>query len=310
MKKKIPVRQITAWLIVAVSAPILSLAHTNGWPAIAGGVFIGMAITACRIWIGSPIPKWVHALEISGAVLYLGTAARESGTCWQEGIDAAYLPVVLLIAAAFAVRKGATQGSRSGASLLWIVAPGISIILLAGIGEWSVPTVTKVDADALWEAAPLFLLPLLSAGATGKGKSVYGAAALVGIAGIAVTVWLNGYELTQNAVNAFYEYSKGITLFGAAERFEAVTACLLTAGWYALFAYLLASVYEITEECKKGAGRRSVWCGVATAILILYKLPISSTQAGIFCVISWGVLPILTQAVGWLKKSEKSEKTY
>ena len=269
-----------------------------------------MVIAGCRIGLSTPTGKWVNALELLGAVLYLGASARESGTCWQDGINATCLPVVLVIVAAFAVRNGATQGARSGAALFWLVVPGISLILLAGIGEWKAPVVSEVNSASLWATVPLLLLPLLGDGMKDRKTGMFGVVMAIGIVGAAATLWLNGTQLPPNAANAFYEYSKGITLFGVAERFEAVSACLLTAGWFALFAFLLGSIFEIAEESRKGMGTWSVWCGGAVAVLVMYKLPISIEQAGVFCVISWGFLPLLTQAVEWLKKSKKCNKNY
>ena len=263
------------------------------------------------MWIDTPPSKWVGAVELLGVILYLGTTARESSTCWSDGVNASYLPVVLLILVALAVHNGATQGARCGASLLWIVVPGIGIILLAGIGEWTASTAVKIHSTDPWTVVPLFLLPLLGNRTTGAGrKSKCYSVAVIGIVSLVITVLINGQELSAETVNAFYEYSKGITLFGIAERFEAVSACLLTVGWFALFSLLLGSIFEIAEEIKKGAGPWGVWAGVAAAIPIMYKLPINPSQVGIACVISWGILPLLTQAVERRKKSEKSNKNY
>lgn len=255
-----------------------------------------------------PTPKWVGALELLGSVLYLGTIARESATCWEDGNNISLLPVALLVVAGFAVRNGATQAARIGASILWFVVPGVIIILLAGIGEWRAENVIPVNHATLWATAPIFLLPLLGVRRVGKGRRVYRRGLLMGLCCVAVTIMLNGEKIPQTAANTFYEYSKGITLFGIAERFEALSACLLTLGWFAMFVYLLGIIYEIAEENQKGYGRWGVWCSLVVVILILYKLPIDQSVTGAFCVISWGILPLLAQGVEWLKKSKKSKK--
>lgn len=308
MEKEIPVSQLTAWLVVAISAPVLSLAHTGGWLTVACGVLVGVSILGGRIRFNTPTPKWVGAVELVGVIVYLGAMARESVTCWQDGNSVSFLPVVLLLTAAMSVRNGATQAARSGASLLWFVLPGAIVILLAGISDWKVQNVVSSNNTASWMITPLLLLPLLSKRRIREGKRLCRSAVWIGLGSIAVTLWLNGEVIPQTAANAFYEYAKGITLFGVAERFEAVTACLLTAGWFALFAYLLGAIYEITEEAHKGYGQWTVWTSAAVVILVLYKLPISTMMADCFCIISWGVLPLLTQVVEWLKKSKKSKK--
>lgn len=269
-----------------------------------------MLIGLLRMIVGTQTPKWVGIVELISAVLYLGVVARESATCWQDGIDTTFLPLVLLVAAAFAVRSGATHGARSGAALLWFIAPGIVLVLLAGIGELQEPVAVPVNRSNPWITAPLLLLPFLGGRAAEQnGRKLSRTVMLLSCIALAATLWLNGEQIPETAENAFYEYSKGITLFGAAERFEAVSACLLTAGWFALFSFLLSIVYEIAEELKEGWGRWSLWIALAMAGLIMYNLPIPLPIVGILCVISWGFLPLITQVLVGLKKSKKHGKT-
>ena len=271
---------------------------------------ISILIGAIRMLGKMQTPKWIGILELISAVLYLGSIAHESASCWQDGINTSLLPLVLLIVAAFSVHKGAIHGARSGAALLWFVAPGVLLILLAGIDELTVPVTVSVKQSSFWAITPLFLLPVLGDHRIDKSNEKYmKSMMLLGCCAIAVTLWLNAEQIPVIAENAFYEYSKGITLFGAAERFESVSACLLTAGWFALFSYLLGAVYEITEGYKNGWGRWGIWGTIAAAMLIMYNLPINMQIAGVLCVISWGLIPLLTQCLVGFKKSKKHGKT-
>lgn len=265
-------------------------------------------IGLCRIGVGVPAAKWVGFAELVTIILYLGVMARECASCWQDGIDASILPLILLGAAAFAVRNGAVHGARSGAALLWFIVPGVCLVLFAGISELNVPVFVPLNESNPWITAPLFLLPFLSDAVGENNRKHLQSTLLIGIFALLVTLWLNAEQISEKTQNAFYEYSKGITLFGVAERFEAVSACLLTAGWFALFSFLLARVFEVAQRCKIGAGIYTIWTGAAVSVLVMYKMPMTLPMAGVLCVISWGILPLGTQVLGKIKKSKKREK--
>lgn len=302
MNKQIPISQLTAWLIVAVSAPVLSFANQTGWLSVACAATICVIIGTIRICLGTTVPKWVGFVEIATIVLYLGAVSRICASCWKDSAEVSVLPLALLCSAAFAARKGAEGVARSGAALLWFIVPGICLVLFAGTGELNIPETIPVRQSNIWIMAPLFLLPFLGYGT--KNKKHLKCCSLLSGWAIAVTVWLNAEQILPTAENAFYEYSKGITLFGVAERFEAVSACLLTAGWFSLLAFLLGMLYETVEAQKKGMGKWGLWIGSATTALIMYKLPISVANVGVLCVISWGLVPVAAQLLVKIKKSK------
>lgn len=309
MKKKVPIPQLTAWLIVAISAPALSLAGKVDWLSVVISTLVCTIIGCLILFAGTPIPRWVRGLELAWAILFLGTIGRESSTCWNRGPDASLLPLVLIVSATFAVRNGAQYGARSGAALLWFVLPGVLIVRLAGIGEMNFEYFTETTKTNTWLLTPLLLLPVLGRYAAGEDKrGLIKPILLSGIFVIATSIWITAsmppHTLTQ-AENAFYEYSKGITLFGVAERFEAASACLLTAGWFALFAFVLGLVFEILETERRGYGKFGVWCAAGATVLVMYNLHITLSAAGILTLIFWGFLPLLTQVIGVLRKLEK-----
>lgn len=289
--------QLTAWLITAVSAPCLTIAGRIAWTDAVAGALLCVAASVCLQ--RTELPSWVGFFEAAAAILYLGAIAKEGATCWEDCAEPQLLVVALLLTATFAIRKGITQGGRVGASLLWFLAPGAFLILFAGVNELRVPSVHLDKMPDLFEVVPILLLPILGrrAAETGIRKSALIMSAVVSV----LILWLNAAGMT-GVTNAFYEYSKGVTLFGVAERFEAFSACLLTVGWFALFSYLMGVIFEIIESQRKGSGKIGIWAALAVVIVILYNLTIPLSVVGILCLISWGVLPILTQVLGRLRK--------
>lgn len=277
--------------------------------AVVPGAATAVAISYFVFFAKVQMPGWAKWLELVWTVLLLGTLARESASCWQDGADLTLLPLVLIASAAFAVSNGAVQAARSGAALLWFVVPGVFVVLLAGISNLEIKHLAKDVSSNVWVMMPVYLLPVLGENvAEDKRSKLFRCTLISGLFVVAASIWFGASmpsESLAGAENAFYEYSKGITLFGVAERFEAVTACLLTAGWFALFAFLLAAVYEIMEDHREGSGRTGVWVSAGIAVLVLYNLPITMTTAGILTLIFWGVLPLATQIIVRPKKSEK-----
>ncbi len=309
MNKKIPTLQLTAWLIVAISAPILSLVGKTDWVSAIVSASICTAISCGILFGGTLIPSWVRGLELAWAILLLGTLARESASCWEVEGCTDILPLILILSATAAIRNGAQYGARSGAALLWFVLPGVLVVCLAGIGEMNFQYLTETTKSNTWLLAPVLLLPVLGRyAADGDKRGLVKPILISGAAVIVTSVWICAAMPAQTrmqANNAFYEYSKGITLFGVAERFEAVSACLLTVGWFALFAFVLALVYEMLETERKGYGKPGVWCAAGASVLVMYNLPITLPAAGILTLIFWGFLPLLTQVVGMMRKSKK-----
>ena len=114
-----------------------------------------------------------------------------------------------------------------------------------------------------------------------------------------------GGTVASNVSNTFYEFSKSVTLFGVAERFEALVACVLTGGWFALFAMILSAIYHVAEKIFAPGAKYFVWIGVAFAAGIVYVLPKGTLWMGFGSLIFWGFLPAITQLLGGRKNIEK-----
>lgn len=308
MTEPIPKRQFDAWLLVASVGTILSVAGYNGWlgvlPAAALCPLLCCAVRKCRVF-----PKWLRVAELIWLPIYLGGVAKLSGTCWEASGQFTAIPIILLALAALASRRGSLAASRVGAALLFLVIPVLAVVLVAGLGDartdW-IKTEMQMPGGVL---ISLLLLPCLAThfqGTTEKRCSwIPWASGLLAVAASLVLGATMGGTAGSGLNNGFYEYSKGINLFGVAERFEPLVACALTLSWFVLFCVIFSAVYHLTKEfCEKVSGW-SVWLFGTAAVAFLYILPNGEDWLGVGSLIFWVFLPMIAQGLAVRKKDVK-----
>ncbi len=309
MQNNIPAAQLRAWLLVAVMPAILSVIGRNGWATVLlmaiGCSVLCFCVLACRI---ENFPKWLCAVELAWLAIFLGGIAKICGSCWMEANAHPWIQIVLLLLAAFASRKGAFQGARTGATLLWLVIPILGLVFLAGTTDihmkW-IPTDLELPDGGL---IALLLTPCVTAFFSKESKKLRWTGLILGafaVAGSLLIYGTMGTEMAKSAPNSFYEFSKGITIFGIAERFEALVACALTGGLFALLTLILSAVYHLTEKVFAAARKWSVWLCAATSAGVMCILPNNDYWMAIGGVIFWGFLPVAAQGIGGRKNIEK-----
>ena len=310
MQSKIPGPQLNAWLLAATVPTILSIIGQNGWltallAALACGV-LSVCILACN---QKEMPRWLCVLELLWLTVLLGGLAAESAACWAEADAFPAIPMTLLAISALAARDGGVRAGRTGAVLLWLALPVLGIVFLAGTADRNWTWVRQGMEVPDGTLVALLLIPCLRffLPQERSKKQYWICVALVPIAVIASVIMdaVMGAEVAQSAPNTFYEFSKSVTLLGVAERFEALVACALTGGWFALFSILLSAVHHLTEKTLSLDGKWLVWfCTVAAAGLMCI-LPNKSEWMAIGCLIFWGFLPVAAQGIESRKNIEK-----
>lgn len=309
MQNNIPAAQLRAWLVAAAVPAILSVIGRNGWFTVLlmtiGCGTLCFCVLTCRI---EKFPKWLCILELAWLTVFLGGIAKISGSCWVEANAYPSIPIILLILAAYASRQGAHQSARTGATLQWLVIPVLGLVFLAGATDihikW-IPRELELPDGAL---IALLLLPCIAVFLPKERKAlrwtglVLGTAAVVGSLLIYGTM---GVVAAKAAPNSFYEFSKGVTLFGVAERFEALVACTLTGGLFALLALILSVVYHLSQKTFPAVAKWSVWLCATASAGIMCILPNSDYWMAIGGVIFWGFLPVTAQGIGGRKNIEK-----
>lgn len=309
VQSKIPTTQLRAWLLAAVAPTILSVIGRNTWTTVLlmalGCSVLCFCVLTCRI---EKFPKWLCILELGWLTVFLAGIAKISGSCWEKADAYPWIPIILLILAACASSKGVTQSARTGAILLWLVIPVLGLVFLAGTTDidtgW-IPTDLELP-DGLLIA--VLLTPCVTAFLPKERKVLRWTSLLteaIVLAGTILIYGTLGEEVAKTARNGFYEFSKGVTLFGVAERFEPLVACALTGGLFAYLMLLLSTIYHLTEKNSPKAAKWIMWLCAILAVGVMCILPNRNEWMAIGGVIFWGFLPAIAQGIGGRKNIEK-----
>ena len=293
-----------------MTAPAAYLAGRSGWPG------YGLAALVCLLlaWgvtaLGHMPGKWLACLQFLWLALTVGELAKWLTPCWPTAEGSPLLSLSLLTLAAVAVSQGAAKTSRAGSILFWFLAGLFALVLGAGAkdlrGEylapsWDLPPM-EIVAIFLLPAAAVFLPREKSAGSPL-------ALAAIGAFGFACGVWTLGIlsaGVARQEVLPFYTFSKSLSLFGVAERFEALVSAGLTMGFFALYSFLLAAAGYLAECVRPGwGGGGTILCGALAAFWFLLSLALPEG------VLSIGTLLLLVLAplVPWRKNLKKTEKS-
>lgn len=298
-------RPLNMWLLTAVIPPVLSVAGRNGWlgvlPAalMCGGLSAAVQMYGCR-----KLPRWICVLELGWLIVIAGMIAGESATCWKG--DNIAVPIILIILAAFASCRGSINASRIGATLSWLVLPILGVVAFAGSTDINPEWIsTKFDTpDGL--LIVFLLVPSLTALLPGaqerKGRLLPW---LLGVTAVLSAALLEGTLGKYIAGNGFYQFSKGISLFGVAERFEALVACALTLGWFTLFSLIFSTAYHLFEEIYPKAAGWGIWVCATAAAGVMCILPKNRDWVAVGTLIFWGFMPLITQGLVGRKKVVK-----
>lgn len=293
--------------------PILCLAGRIEWTTAVLATLICSILSLCNYAYGSKeLPRWLCVAECFWLIIFLGEIASNSATCWESSGSEWLIPVALLLLSGFAVYRGETRGARIGATLMWLVIPILSVVLLAGSNMIQPQNISwEVELpDSLFVS--VLLLPCLASlrSRYGKEKGRW-PIAIIAIMAITASLIIHmtlGREIASQESNGFYILSKSINLFGVAERFEALVACALTGSWFALFVVVVDTVRQLGEKVIPEHSKGCTWFCVGASIGVMCILHIPEQVLGIGNLIFWGFLPILTQVIGGEKKVVKRLK--
>lgn len=257
-----------------------------------------VALAACLLWgveKDVQLPPWIRALRIGAAALLAASFLERTHPCWPDRGAEYIVPLLLLALAVYAVGRGNEEAFRGSNVLRFGVYFLLSLLLLSGIDSirWG-----RLEPKAEYpdpELAAVLLLPLLIRKKQGKKD--------LPLLPIVLTVALVTAGTKERDL---YRFSQGLSIDGIAEHLESLTACVMTAGYYALLVLLLdVAAAEQTQL----SGHKSVWflpilgVGIYAAYLVMPK-----NIWGILILselILWGLVPLIWQSGKFLKKVKK-----
>lgn len=287
-----------------MTGPVTQMAVSGGWvqTAIVGtvsGVLCWAALGAkCQM------PKWICVLQLVWIALAGATLFRESAGCWPMGNAYPVVPLAIFALAAWSAQKGAASAAAAWSTLLYIVAIGFALVLAAGLGQVRWERELAVSSRFDGRLMLVFVIPCTAAAIPREGKQAkWGAAAAVLFAVISSVVVQGVLSINGIGENGFYQMSRGLSLLGVWERFEALVCALMTIGWVSAASLLFSSTKRLCTRIFNREEKISPWMmAFASAALSLCDLHTNSVILWIFGVISWGVFPLLTQWVVAQKK--------
>jgi hypothetical protein len=261
---------------------------------------LGGALAALACWFYSRTPRTLRMLQALWLALPLCVGARAAQALFPDVSGSLYVPAVVLALAWLLARQ-----SRNG---LLACCAVVGFFVLGAVGIVAVFSLPKLTLRWLRPAPALDgLLCALAIGSGGmllaecgekpgpgwRWSALLAPAILSALAGGCLS-----RPLAARQASAFYTLSRGVSLFGVAERFEALIAACLTLGLCSACALILRASRELLN---------SDWAIllIPAALAMCYvTIPGPWTAAG--TVLLWVVIPALWPREKKLKKRKKS----
>ena len=328
MQDKLTPRQSRAWGLCALSVPAAMALAGRGWlwvlagSAAASGIVLFLQTLQRRS--GQSLPEQMarafgrrSGLLLGAAVcLWLLLAASGAAAASQIAFEddlGPLAPAVPLLLAALASRKGQAAAARVSGVLALCLALLYSIIALASLrhvqAAWCRPWGSAADAglSLCLCLTPACLLFLDGPGQTPRpGWSALAAAVLPGVAALLCSACLSP-AWTAQLPQPLYTLTKSLSVLSVMQRFELLLSTAQLLGLVSLLTLLVCAAARTAEVCL-GAGwgekKEGAFCLLAFGVSFLtQRLPMAVWVVG--AATFWGVIPILTQVIGNIKKNEK-----
>lgn len=310
-REKIPAAQLSAWLFAGMTPVLIQLLSGSSWVWLIVAGTASVVIALC-VWRLSWEPtRWQAAILLLYNIIVIGSLLHHCDESWPVGNSYPAVPLIVLALAAWSAQKGPSAAARVGAVLFWVVLIMYLVVFGAGVKDvqlrWLKPEWNTPDALGLLVLmVPTVAASLLKPNSKGSVRLMLPAVFVVAAA--MITVGVLSAPVAMRLDNPFYEMSRSISIAGVARRFEAVISAGMTVGWFALLSLLLSICGLCAQKFFEGLGRGGVWVGaLLSGGWMLCGLHIPGWILLFSGALFWGAMPVLTQGLGIIKKSKKSE---
>ena len=311
MRDKLLPRQLCALAFCAFTVPAVGLLPRAGWlwasiaaACCAAVLAVCVLLTrkkggsAAALAAQSGLGKALLAPLLLWNFLALGMTARYLCGAYPDAGGFPLTGALLLLLAAYAANKGVSAVARVSAICFFFLIALYALVLGFAAPQlrpqWLAP-----QTKPAWTILPAVFSPacvlFLTGHCTERGKPagwLLGGVALAFLAALVAAGCLSP-EVAGAEPFAVYTVTKGLSLFGAMERFEALVSAALTAGGFTLLgllcltnAELVRTLWPRAEKCSGVANFLLGFAGIfASGVL---NAGISAAASAIF----WGILPI------------------
>ena len=253
------------------------------------------------------------AAELLWLLFAASGAAAASQIAFEDDLGP-FLPAIPLLLAALAGQKGRLAAGRVCAVLALCLAGLYTVIAAASLRhvqvDWSRPQGVPADAAL---AFCLCLGPVCMAFVTAEEETprispgTAAASALLPAVPAFLTAACLSPELARQEPLPFLTLTKSLSVLSVMQRFELLLSVAQLLGLFTLLVMLVCAADSMTDmmKRKKDAERASgAFCLLAFGgSFFAYRLPIWLWAVG--AAIFWGIVPVLTQVIVNIKKTEK-----
>ena len=324
MKNALTLRQLCAFCLLAVSAPALTVCAAMPWP----GVLAVSAVTAAfltlcvRLWrrtegtglavlmlrvFGRPAGTAVLLGEGLFAVVLLWRFAAGTDTAFPDAPTIPFVPLCLLIAAAWAAWQGRRACVRGICVLFFFGAALLIALALFALPDVQPSRLLSPPGDVSVVPSAVLLLP------------VYGLFLAEPNQNPGAARWLPAFLLLPPAAAALcaavpgaggslYTMAKSVEVLSVARRMEPLVSAALTAGWFAALLLVILAFGEMAAAL--GSSRR--WWALAAGLLAvpgaLWRIPVPDVILLLGAVVFCGIFPLLTLLLVALKNNAQNRE--
>lgn len=273
------------------AAALIQTASGENWVDVV--LMAALAWVLLRLPRAQRIPRWVELLQILWSGVLTGQVLCWFSGCWPGFPLWACLGLVVL--ALWQTAKGSKAVAAAASVLGLFQLALIAGVLLAGVHSVRVPNLfPRYPHFPGWLLTAL-LLPAL--GGKEKGNALWPCVWALVIC--LVTGGVVPAGATQSSVNAFWEMSRSLSVFGKIRRLESLTAVGLSLGFFLLLCFLLGGG-------KKESKVEKVLPAALGLSLFGMNLTVGGNMAAAVSVVLWILLPML--AGFSLQKRTKTEE--
>lgn len=307
---KVKTATLWAWIFSGISAPLAHAAGRSNWlPVLITGVVCGVACYTVLLvaekrdyragWFGAVQTLWIAVVS--------GVVARWSAQCWPTADGFPMVGVTLLVLAVFAAWDGAERASRCAGVLFWLLAFLYAVILAAGTQNLKIQYMTPMAQPSCPMIAMLILVPAVTVFFPCEKRAKILPIGAIVLFGTVVSLWTVGTlspKVAAHLADPYYAFTRSLSLFGVAERFESLASVALTMGYFSLLALLLSSAYHLTDSALPGKGKTGIIAaaGIA-AVIFVFAEKVPQWLLPVVSALLWVLLPVFL-----MRKSKKVEK--
>ncbi len=256
-----------------------------GWlPALLGGTAGALVCRLCRD--RQEPPAAVRAVQTLWLAVPLCVAANGAQALFPAGSDSLYVPSVVL-GLAWLLSRHSRQGVRCCCAIAgFFVLGALGVVAVFCLPDlclrWLRPSFSWQEVLAALAVGSGGMLLARADQEAKPGPTWRGAAALAPAALAALVSGCLSRPLAARQPSAFYTLSRAVSLFGVAERFEALIAACLTLGLCSACTLLLCAA-------RGGDGQRAL---LSLTALALTRLPLPPLIASAGTVVLWVLTPL------------------